>query len=135
MTYEQKRLVRYWVVAVIFISLGAYASFSDTENGQVALLILVVIFTFVSSFQDFSYYYSGFGEDSERIGRFVDDHPFLKYWLVFYCMTVLPVIVYRIQTTENDSTSGTLFFLAFLFFLGPIIVISERERFLRLGNE
>jgi len=132
-TYEQKRLVHYWVVAVVFMSIGAYISFSDTENGQVAILILVVVFSFISVFQDFSYY-TGFGDGSERIGRFVEGHPFLKYWLVFYCVAVLPVVLYRMLTTDNDSTSNTLYFFAILFLLGPIFVISERERFLRMGN-
>ena len=133
MTHEQKRLVHYWVIAVIFMSIGTYISFSDTENGQVPILILVVVFSFISLFQDFSYY-SGFGDGSERIGGFVEGHPFLKYWLVFFCVAVLPVVLYRMLTTDNDSTSNTLYFLAFLFLLGPIFVISERERFLRMGN-
>jgi hypothetical protein len=134
MTYEQKRLVRYWVVAVIFMSIGTYMSFSDIENAQVAILILIVIFTFISVFQDFSYY-TGFGDGSERIGPFVEDHPFLKYWLVFCCVAVLPFVLYRMLTTDNDSTSNGLYFLGLLFLLlGPIFVISERERFLRLGS-
>ena len=133
MTYEQKSLVFYWVVAVIFLSIGAYLSLSDIDNAQVAILILIVIFGFISFFQNFSFY-RGFGDGSERIGRFVEGHPFLKYWLVFFCVAVLPVVLYRMLTTDNDSTSNTLYFLAFLFLLGPIFVISERERFLRMGN-
>lgn len=134
MTYEQKRLVRYWVIAVIFLSIGTYLSFADIDNAQLANLILVIIFIFISAFQDFSYY-TGFGDGSERIGEFVEDHPFLKYWLALFCMAVLPVVVYRILTTDNDSTSDTLSFLGFFFLIGPVFVISERERFLRMGSK
>ena len=133
MTHEQKRLVRYWVVAAIFLSIGTYMSLADIENAQVAILILIIVFSFISVFQDFSYY-TGFGDGSERIGRFVEGHPLLKYWLVFYCVAVLPFMIYRMLTTADDSTSDTLYFLALLFLLGPIFVISERERFLRMGN-
>ena len=133
MTHEQKRLVRYWVVAAIFLSIGTYMSLADIENAQVAILILIIVFSFISVFQDFSYY-TGFGDGSERIGRFVEGHPLLKYWLVFYCVAVLPFMIYRMLTTADDSTSDTLYFLGFLFLLGPIFVVSERERFLRMGN-
>ena len=133
MTHEQKKLVRYWVVAAIFLSISIYISFADIENAQVAILILIIVFTFISIFQDFSYY-TGFGDGSERIGTFVEDHPFLKYWLVFFCVAVLPFLIYRMLTAFDDSTSDILYFLGFLFLLGPIFVISERERFLRMGN-
>jgi len=134
MTYEQRRLVRYWAVAVIFLSIVTYLSFADIENAQLAILILIIIFTFLSAFQDFSYY-TGFGDGSERIGPFVEDHLYLKYWLVFCCMAILPVILYRMLTTDDDSASHGLYFLGFLFLLlGPIFVISERERFLRMGS-
>jgi hypothetical protein len=133
MTYEQKRLVRYWVVAVIFMSIGTYMSLSDIENAQLAILILIIIFTFISVFQDFSYY-TGFGDGSERIGEFVADHPYLKYWLVFFCVAVLPFILYRMLTTDNDGNSGALYFLGFFILVGPVFVISERERFLRMGS-
>jgi len=133
MTYEQKRLVRYWVVAVIFLSIGTYLSFTDIDNAQLANLILTIIFIFISAFQDFSYY-TGFGDGSERIGEFVEDHPFLKYWLVIFCVAILPVILYRMLTTDYDSTSDRLFLLGFLFLVGPVFVISERERFLRMGS-
>ena len=110
MTHEQKKLVRYWVVAAIFLSISIYISFADIENAQVAILILIIVFTFISIFQDFSYY-TGFGDGSERIGTFVEDHPFLKYWLVFFCVAVLPFLIYRMLTAFDDST---LIFCIFL---------------------
>ena len=130
MTHEQKKLVRYWVVAAIFLSISIYISFADIENAQVAILILIIVFTFISIFQDFSYY-TGFGDGSETLGTFVEDHPFLKYWLVFFCVAVLPFLIYRMLTASDDSTSDIV---GFLFLLGPIFVVSERERFLRMGS-
>jgi len=133
MTYEQKRLVLYWVVAVIFLSIGSYMSFADMESAQVATLVLIVIFIVISAFQDFSYYI-GFGDGSNRIGEFIEGHRFLKYWLVFFCVAVLPFMIYRMLTTDDDSTSNTFYFVGLLSLLDPTIVVSERERFLRMGS-
>ncbi len=118
---------------LMLIVVGTYIQFSNIENKQVATLFLFFIFFIISIFQDFSYY-NGFGDNSNRIGEFIEKHPMLKYWLVFYCAIFLPFMVYEMRTTSDDDVSGSLYFLSLALLIGPVFIISERERYRRLGK-
>ena len=133
MTTKQRKLVQYWLFLAVVISIGAYISFSDTENKQMALLLLIMPVTIISISQDFSYY-TGYGEKRERMGAFIEKHPFVKYWLVLFCLTILPFMIYIMGTTDNDNIQGYLYFLSFLLLVGPVAVVSEIERFRGLGE-
>lgn len=133
MTLEQKKMVRYWWFLIAFILAGLYISFSDIENKQIALLFLLIPISIFSMFQDFSYY-TGYGKNGERIGEFVEKHPMLKLYLVVYCATVLPFIVYKLGTTKHGNTTDILYFLSLFLLIGPVAIVSERERFKSLGK-
>ena len=133
MNNDQKNLVKYWMYLVALLISGLYVSFSDIENKQAALLILLVPFSIVSLFQDFSYY-KGYGQKGELIGSFIEKHPYLKLYLVFYCATVLPFMIYEIVTSGTDGPGDVLYFVSLFMLIGPIVVVSERERFISLGE-
>ena len=133
MTIAQIELVKYWFFLIAIFLAGLYISYSDIENKQVAFLIVLIPFSIVSLFQDFSYY-AGFGDKSKRIGAFVEKHPFLKLYLVIYCATVLPFMIYRIGSAGFGETSEVLNLSSFFLLIGPIMVVSERERYKRLGK-
>ena len=128
MTTKQRKLVQYWLFLAVVISIGAYISLSEIEDKQMALLLLIIPVAIISIFQDFSYY-TGYGEKRERMGAFIEKHPFVKYWLVLFCLTILPFMIYIMGTTDNDSIQGYLYFLSFFLLVGPVGVVSEIERF------
>lgn len=133
MTVEQKKLVKYWAFLAGFLIIGTYITVSDIEDKQMAILFLTIPVVIVSIFQDFSYY-TGYGANKERIGEFVNKHPLVKYWLVLFCLTILPFMVYKMATTDNDALQGYLYFLSFVLLIGPVAVVSEYERFQSMGE-
>ena len=133
MTIAQRELVKYWLFLIAIFLASLYISFSDIEDKQVAFLIVLIPFSIVSLLQDFSYY-AGFGDKSKRIGAFIEKHPLLKVYLVIYCATVLPFMIYRIGSAGFRETSEALNFSSFFLLIGPVMVVSERERYKRLGE-
>ena len=116
-----------------FSIFGKYISLSGTENKQIAILLLTILVVIVSMFQNFTYY-TGYGVRGESIGAFIEKHPIVKYWLVIFCLTILPFMVYKMGTTKNDSFQGYLYFLSFILLIGPVAIVSEIERFRSLGK-
>ena len=133
MTTKQKKLVQYWLVLVVVIAIGTYISLSEIEEKQMVMLFLAVIVAIASLFQDFSYY-TGYGGNRKRIGKFIKKHTVIKHWLVLFCLTILPFMVYKMGTTDNDMVRGYLYFLSFAMLIGPIAVVSEIERYRSLGE-
>ena len=133
MTIEQKKLVKYWVFLTVVLLIGTYISVSDIEDKQLAILLLTILVVLVSFFQDLTYY-TGYGANKERIGKYIEKHPLVKYWLIFFCLTILPFMVYKMGTTDNDDIQGYLYFLSFILLVGPIAVVSEIERFRSMGK-
>ena len=131
MTIEQKQLVRYWMIGGAIIVVAICTSFLEIGYQQPALLGLGALFGIFSMFHDFSYY-KGYGNERKRMGDFIESNPKLKVWLVGFCMVVLPYFIYKMQT--DDSVSGSYYFMSFLFLIGPIVYVSEMERFHSLGN-
>ena len=133
MNAQQRKLVQYWIFLAIVLAIGTYISLSGIENKQIAILILTILAVVVSMFQNFTYY-SGYGVSGERIGAFIERHPIVKYWLVIFCLTILPFMVYTMATTGNDDIQGYLYFLSFILLIGPVAVVSELERFRSMGE-
>jgi len=133
MTIAQKALVKYWWFLIALFLACLYIFISDIENKQVALLVVVIPFSIVSIFQDFSYY-AGFGDKSKRIGAFVEKHPLLKVYLVIYCATVLPFMIYKMGSVEFGVMPDVLYFSSFFLIIGPVMIVSERERYKSLGE-
>lgn len=104
----------------------------DVEYQEVALLGVPALFGLVSLFQDFSYY-SGYGGGRKRIGEFIESHPKLKVWVVGYCALVLPYMIYLMRTDE--AVSGVLYFSSLLLLIGPVVYVSEVERFHSMGDK
>jgi formate hydrogenlyase subunit 3/multisubunit Na+/H+ antiporter MnhD subunit len=133
MTSKQRKLVSYWIFVGIVLTIGTYISLSDIENKQLAILFLAIPIFVVSLCQDFTYY-KGYGRKGEKLGAFIEHHPFIKYWLIIFCLTILPFLVYKMSTTDNDKIQGYLYFFSFLLLVGPIAAVSELERFRSLGE-
>ena len=131
MTTGQRQLVRYWIIGGAVILAAIFTSFLEIEHQQAALLGLGALFGIFSTFHDFSYY-KGYGNERERMGDFIESHPKLKLWLVGFCMVILPYFIYKMQT--DDGISGAYYFLSFLLLVGPIICVSEMERFHSQGD-
>ena len=130
--YRTKKLVRYWLFLAAVISIGIYISLSDIEEKQMAIFVLTIPAVIVSLFQDFTYY-SGYGAKGERMGAFIEKHPIVKYWLVIFCLTILPFMVYEMGTTNNDKVQGYLYFLSIFLLVAPVALVSEIDRFRSLG--
>ena len=133
MTTEQRKLIHYWIFLGIVLTIGTLMSLSDIENKQLAILILTISVVIVSIFQDFTYY-RGYGAKEERIGAFIERNPIIKYWLITFCLTILPFMIYAMGTTNNDDLQGYLYFLSFFLLVGPVAVASELERFRSMGE-
>jgi uncharacterized membrane protein len=131
MTKEQKGLIKYWIFGSSILLIAICTIFLDIEYQQFALVGVSALFGLVSLFQDFSYY-KGYGRDRKMIGEFIESYPRLKFYLVVYCMVVLPYIIYTMQNNSNHS--GFLYFLSFCGLIGPIVYISELERFKSMGD-
>ena len=61
-------------------------------------------------------------------------YPYIKYWMVLVCMTLIPISIYKIMTSSDITYQGYLFFLCFFSIIGPLFVANEIERFLSLGK-
>lgn len=133
MTTEQRKLVHYWIFLAVVLTIGTIISLSDMQNKQLAILILTISVVIVSIFQDFRYY-RGYGKKAERIGAFIERKPIIKYWVVIFCLAILPFIIYIMGTTDNEDIQGYLYFLSFILLIGPVVVVSEFERFRSMGN-
>jgi len=133
MTTLQRKFINYWIFLAIIISTGMYIVISDIEEKQTAILLLTIPVAIASLFQDFTSYF-GYGAKGERIGIFIEKHPVVKYWLVIFCLTILPFIIYEMGTTDNDSLQGYLYFLSFFLLIAPIVTVSEVDRFRSLGK-
>lgn len=131
MTSKQRQLVQYWVIGGGIILAATLTSFLNVKYQQFAYFGLSALFGIFSLFQDFSYY-KGYGSKGERIGDFIEQHPMLKLWLVGFCTVVLPYFIYKMQTDESDS--GIYYVLSFLLLIGPVVYVSERERFHSLDS-
>ena len=132
MTRQQKHLVQYWAFGTTIVLAAILTSFLDIEYQQAAVVVMSALFGIVSLFQDFSWY-RGYGHGGKWLGQFVALHPGLRNWLVVYCAFVLPFLIYKMLTDEG--VSGLLYFLSFLLLIGPVVYVSEAERFRSLGNE
>jgi len=53
----------------------------------------------------------------------------VKYWLVGFCLMILPFMLYKMSTTNNDKVQDYLYFLSFIMLVGPVVVVSEIDRF------
>ena len=132
MTKEQRNLVLYWIFGAFILLAAICTSLLDVKYQQFSLVGVLVLFGFVSMFQDFSHY-RGYGSGREMIGEFVESHPRLKIYLVIYCVAALPYLIYKIHTYVDYS--GLLYFISFFGLTGPIVYISEVERFKSMGSE
>jgi len=133
MSNEQRGLVRYWIFSSAIMLIGIYIVLSDIENKQIALIVLMILFSIVSLFQDFSHY-TGYGDKGKRIGAFIEKYPLLKVYLVIYCATILPFMIYRIGSVGFGETSEALSVSSFFLLIGPVVVVSERERYKKLSE-
>jgi len=133
MNTEQRKFVNYWLFLTVIISIGLYISLSDIEEKQLAIILLTIPVGIASLFQDFSSYL-GYGAKGERIGVFIEKHPIVKYWLVIFCLTILPFMVYKMGTTNNDNLQGYLYFLSLFLLIAPVVIVSELDRFRSLGK-
>jgi hypothetical protein len=131
MTKRQRGLVRYWAIGGGIIAIAIGASFMNVEHEQTVSFGMAALFGVISMFQDFSYY-SGYGSAKKRLGEFIESHPKLKVWLVIYSAVALPFLIYEMQINEN--VTGLLYLISFLLLLGPIVYVSEMERFHSMGN-
>ncbi len=110
-----------------------YIIFSDMENKQMLVVLLSIPVALVSFFQDFSYY-TGYGEKRENLGTYIEKKPIVKYWVIFFCMAILPFLIYIMGTTNNDNTQTILYFLSFFLLVGPVFIVSEIDRYHSLGK-
>jgi hypothetical protein len=131
MTKKQKSLIRYWIIASSILLIAICTTLLDIEYQKLALVGVSALFGLVSLFQDFSYY-KGYGSGRKMIGEFIESHPKLKIYLVVYSMAVLPFLIYKMQ--NNNNHSGLLYFLSLCGLIGPVVYISELERFKSMGN-
>ncbi len=128
MSDEQTKLVRYWIFLGVIFVCGILIVMSDIEYKQTTIIILSILVAVVSTFENFSYY-TGYGDKRESIGDFIEKHPIVKIWMVLFCVTILPFMIYKMSVTNNDSVQGYLYFLSILLLIGPVILVSEIERF------
>jgi hypothetical protein len=131
MTKEQTSLIRYWIFSGSILFIAICTALLDIEYQQLALVGVSALFGLVSLFQDFSYY-KGYGSGRKMIGEFIELHPKLKFYLVVYSAVVLPYLIYKMQSNTNHS--GLFYFLSLCGLVGPIVYISELERFKSMGN-
>lgn len=132
MTRGQRNLIRYWIFGggILFVAIST--SVLNIKYQQLALVGVSILFGLVSLSQDFSYY-KGYGSGKEMIGEFIESYPKLKIYLAIYSAAVVPYLIYKTQT--NDDHSGLLYFISLCGLIGPIVYISELERFKSMGNE
>ena len=132
MNKAQNKIVRDWYYLIIFVCILIGIELSSSDNKQmlhvfigVPAFILLMYFTDIDS-------HRGWGINKESMGDFINQHIYLKLWLVFYCLCNLPFIIFNIYT--RDEFTGWLYFIAFLLIIGPLFIFSERQRYIQAGE-
>ena len=113
---------------VQFIFASVPGPIEPSEIPSLMEILTQIVIAIVSFFQDFTYY-TGYGEKRENIGAYLEKKPIVKFWIIFFCMAILPFIIYIMGTTNNDNTQRVLYFLSFFLLVGPVFIVSEIDRY------
>jgi hypothetical protein len=128
MSQEQKKIVVYWFSLFAVCLVGAGITLVDMEYKKLALLFLLFLIACTSLIQDFSFYVQT-GASRGRLGEFIESHPLLKIYLVLYCTGIMPFMVYTLGKMPFGDQKILLYFFNIIMLLGPMLLVSERERF------
>ena len=133
MNREQKEILKTWLVLAVLVLVLALIHAGDIERKQ--LLTLVVggpIFLYLTSLPDVKNHQEFWRKNNYTLGKLIEENISLKLWLIFTCIFILPFIIYNLY--KGGGSSSWLYALAFVLLIGPIIVVSEIQRFKRARN-
>lgn len=135
MNVAQLELRRTWAICGIVLSL--FVVFDDFVAANASwlrwLALVGVVFAWSSVRQTRAELRA---EGSERIASIVSDEPWLKAWLAFWACTFFGGAIYvtRESIRLEELFGFRVIVIAFLILMGPIIVLSEAQRFKELGE-
>ena len=127
MNNAQKQIVKSWIVIALFIAGLTMAWLSPIENKQLAGIVVAIPFFIWISFNTEIMEHRGYGPDSVSMTEFIESNNYLKLWIVFYCVCILPFLIYKLYTAEK--TPYGLSVLTFCLLVVPMFVTSEIQRF------
>ncbi len=130
MNKAQKTILTFWLIFAGTIIATIILEISSLENKEIFIAIAwIPILITAPLTQDFRLYTGyGYGKNNKPLGKFINDKPKIKLWLVIYCTFILPIIIYKMMA--DDEMDGFLYWLSLALLVGPIIVACEHQRFL-----
>lgn len=75
--------------------------------------------------------WKGYGAKGLRLGAYLQEHGILQLWVGGFCLLVLPFLIYRIYSSGGDAWG--LYALCFGLLIGPVVIVSEVERYRAAG--
>ena len=134
MNKAQRKVVIAWVSLSVLLILGAIGHEWLLDNWNWAkwpALILLILIVAGSGREGI-----GWSEPGRSLGSFIEEHPALKAWAMLCVFGVLISFVYALfARIELYEIAGYLLIAAIPSLLGPLLFISERERYRRLANK
>ena len=132
MTSSQKIIFSAWIKVIALFLVSVIIFISPIEEKQLIFLAVGGPLFLWLAFDKHISKCSGYGIHNEAIGEFINNNKYVKLWLVIYCFFILPVIIYNLYT--SSETSFVLYSVSLFLLLGPVIMVSERERFIHAGK-
>ncbi|MDF1762761.1 MAG: hypothetical protein P1U57_05065 [Oleibacter sp.] len=132
MNKEQKNIVIYWLKIVFFVLVLFAVVVNPYINPQLGMLVIAgPVFIWFSLDKNVRRY-QGYVNNSGGLNEFIEEKSKLKVWLVFCCAFVLPVIIYRLFTTEEHT--WLLYGLSFGLLFAPVFIANEYDRYKKAGE-
>jgi hypothetical protein len=129
MNRAQKSIFKKWLWCAVALLVLAYFGVQAFDMGATFIpgLGLAIWFAVERS-----------GSSGDRFGggvsaqEFLQARPFLKLWMIIYCMAVLPFLVYEIYVSGGEAIGLSI--LCFILLVLPAPVVLEIERFRAAGK-
>ena len=132
MSRAQRRLVREWIVIIVFlvVVMAAAHYLTPRQLGWARWLILPLILIARMAVP--------YGE-ADRRGRpdfneIAQEHRWIKWWAALCAIFFLGAAIFVTHSSYRvaDQDTLTVLFLSFAALLGPMVILIERERFREL---
>ena len=126
MTSSQITIVNGWKKIFISLLLLVFFYVFGGDKKQLILAFISISSVFWLMLDDGVRGMKDYGASSIQLGEFVEKKPRLKVYLIFYCFTILPFMLYSIYIKSNNLG---LYFLSIGLLVGPLFIASEIDRF------
>lgn len=132
MNATQQRMVKHWI-ALCFFLVAYSALFLAPEAWWRGLgaILSISLMIWISVSPELRQW-QGYGTHGQNLSQYVSYRPWLKFWLIGYCMLVVPLVIHQLLIDEGESLYW--YFWPIFGIVAPVLAVSEYERFKSAGD-